>query len=204
MTASLRTRCPCPAKWSPAGRCRVRRTSEVAWSTSWLMGADPTLHSRPRSIDEMGTLKGLALDSAPATRPASPALRAASPCPPALWRRRDGSRPKAARGWAGWGWSLVPTEARAKPEGWAGAGEVRRVGEQSPSTPTRKEGSRLGGPLGSQYPAGFPPERVSDAASRPARVRTMTLALPTSARGSGRWPFFSRARTTAAGRAGSW
>jgi len=36
----------------------------------------------------MGTLEGFALPSAPATRPATPALRAASPNPPALWRRR--------------------------------------------------------------------------------------------------------------------
>jgi hypothetical protein len=36
----------------------------------------------------MGTLKGLALHSAPPTRPATPSLRSASPNPPALWLRR--------------------------------------------------------------------------------------------------------------------
>jgi hypothetical protein len=36
----------------------------------------------------LGTLKGLAPHSAPAPRPATPALRAASPNPPALWLRR--------------------------------------------------------------------------------------------------------------------
>ncbi len=36
----------------------------------------------------MGTLEGLAVHSAPATHPASPALRAASPNPPALWLRQ--------------------------------------------------------------------------------------------------------------------
>ena len=40
----------------------------------------------------MGTLKGF-------------------PNPPALWRRRDGSRPKAARGRVGWVWSQVPTKS---------------------------------------------------------------------------------------------
>jgi hypothetical protein len=36
----------------------------------------------------MGTLEGFALHSAPATRPATPSLRSASPNPPALWLRR--------------------------------------------------------------------------------------------------------------------
>jgi hypothetical protein len=38
-------------------------------------------------IDLMGTRGGLALHSAPATHPASPSLRSASPNPPALWLR---------------------------------------------------------------------------------------------------------------------
>jgi len=38
----------------------------------------------------MGTLKGFASPSAPTSHPASPALRAASPNPPALWRSREG------------------------------------------------------------------------------------------------------------------
>jgi len=43
--------------------------------------------SRPPDV-EMETLRGFALHSAPATRPASPALRAASPNLPALWLRQ--------------------------------------------------------------------------------------------------------------------
>ena len=54
----------------------------------WLRRAKPGF-----AYATMGTLGGLAVHSAPATHPASPALRAASPNPPALWLQ-------AGRPWA--------------------------------------------------------------------------------------------------------
>ena len=74
----------------------------------------------------------------PPTLP-TPALRAASPNPPALWRSRDGSRPKAARGRVGWVWSLAPTKSgkarlRQRDHGNVGRVPPRALGTHPPPT----------------------------------------------------------------------
>jgi hypothetical protein len=62
----------------------------------------------------IGTLEGLALHSALATRPASLSLRSASPNPPTM-RNCAGTRPTAARDRAGWRASECRLCVTAKP-----------------------------------------------------------------------------------------
>ncbi len=125
----------------------------------------------------------------------------------ALGTRHPPCRPRASRGLAkpsravaearrvaaegrevqgGWVWFLVPTEARAKPEGWAGAGEVRRVGGHSPAPPTRMMGTLRG-----HEAAGWPRPRSGRGGrargrERGERGRWWEVQVPMSPKGEAR------------------
>ncbi len=82
-----------------AGRWRSRSTDEVGGRSP----ASPTRSWEP--------WEGSALHSAPPAHPATPALRAASPNPPALWRSREGRVRRTRAGGRGGGGPEAPTKS---------------------------------------------------------------------------------------------